>query len=141
MKWLLIIFLISQVFLYAARVPMHRALRSLGRALGGGMRLAARWCQGVSRNLNERGRELVLESGRETTEHGIEREFRRIEQTFAKDLVRVPELHRRLDRGGRREEGLSGVSGRDVEAARHPQLGALSLEGLEEHDEGGRVEL
>jgi hypothetical protein len=97
MKWLLIIFLISQVFLYAARVPMHRALRSLGRALGGGMRLAARWCQGVSRNLNERGRELVLESGRETTEHGIEREFRRIEQTFAKDLVRVPELHRRLD--------------------------------------------
>jgi len=96
-KWMLVILLVSQVFLYAARVPMHRALRSLGRALGGGFRLAARWCQGISQDLGRRGQELALANGREATEQRIEREFRRIEATFAKDLARIPELHRRLD--------------------------------------------
>ncbi|MGH2570591.1 MAG: hypothetical protein ACRDGR_05155, partial [bacterium] len=96
-KWMLAILLISQVFLYAARVPMHRALRNLGRAIGGGFRLAARWCQGISQDLSRRGQELALANGREATGQRIEREFRRIEATFAKDLARIPELHRRLD--------------------------------------------
>jgi hypothetical protein len=96
-KWMLAILLISQVFLYAARVPMHRALRNLGRAIGGGFRLAARWCQGISQDLSRRGQELALANGREATGQRIEREFRRIEATFAKDLARIPDLHRRLD--------------------------------------------
>jgi hypothetical protein len=96
-KWMLAILLISQIFLYAARVPMHRALRNLGRAIGGGFRLAARWCQGIAQDLSRRGQELALANGREATEQRIEREFRRIEATFAKDLARIPELHRRLD--------------------------------------------
>jgi hypothetical protein len=94
---MLAILLISQVFLYAARVPMHRALRNLGRALGGGFRLAARWCQGISQDLSERGQELALANGREATGQRIDKEFRRIEATFAKDLAKIPELHRRLD--------------------------------------------
>jgi hypothetical protein len=96
-KWMLVILVISQVFLYAARVPMHRALRNLGRALGGGFRLAARWCQGISQDLGKRSQELALAGGRDATEQRIEREFRRIEATFARDLERIPELHRRLD--------------------------------------------
>src|SRR5207244_5026568 len=38
------LWILSQIFLYAARVPMHRALREVGRLLGGAFRIGARWC-------------------------------------------------------------------------------------------------
>jgi hypothetical protein len=96
-KWILLIALVSQVFLYAARVPMHRALRNLGQALGDGLRLAGRWCRDAAQDLSRRSQELVLESGRDASRHRVDRELRRIEGTFAKDLARFPHLHRRLD--------------------------------------------
>src|SRR5205807_2028085 len=42
------LWILSQVFLYAARVPMHRALREAGRLLGGVFRIGARWCRGLA---------------------------------------------------------------------------------------------
>ena len=39
----LVLAVIAMAFLYAARVPMHALIRSLGQALGGPLRLAARW--------------------------------------------------------------------------------------------------
>src|SRR2546426_107377 len=42
------LWILSQIFLYAARLPMHRALREVGRLLGGVFRVGARWCRGLA---------------------------------------------------------------------------------------------
>ncbi len=96
-KWLILIFLGSQLFLYAARVPMHRALRSIAQTVGGGFRLASRWCRAMATELRERSRELALEAGRESSERKIEQEFTRLQQSFGRDLAELPRLQRKVD--------------------------------------------
>ncbi|GAC1596016.1 MAG: hypothetical protein NVS4B10_04800 [Myxococcales bacterium] len=102
---LFVLFLFSQVFFYAARAPMHRAFSSAGRVLGGALRLLSRWCKGLSISVASRDREMVLEMGRDDAEARTAREFRRIEATFAKDLARYPDLHRKMDELASRLEG------------------------------------
>ena len=96
-KWILLILVLSQVFLYAARIPMQRAIRSLGEAVSGAFAQAAKWWKDLAREMTKRSRELVLESGRESAEAKIAREFHRIEGTFARDLAEFPTLSRKLD--------------------------------------------
>src|SRR5258705_13176890 len=88
------LWVLSQVFLYAARVPMHRALREVGRLLGGAFRIGARWCRGMAAPASKRDHEMILEMGRGDTEAKIGRAFPRIEAAFAKGLARYPDLHR-----------------------------------------------
>jgi hypothetical protein len=95
-KWIILFVLVGQVFLYAAREPLQRALRHLGEALSGGFRMIADRCTELSQEMSRRAQELVVESGREHAEVKIEREFRRIEGTFAKDLEHFPKLQREL---------------------------------------------
>jgi hypothetical protein len=102
---LLVLFVLSQVFFYAARAPMHRAFNSAGRVFGGALRLLARWCKGLSTSVAVRDREMVIEMGRDDAEARTAREFRRIEATFAKDLARYPDLHRKIDELTSRLEG------------------------------------
>jgi hypothetical protein len=45
----------------------------------------------------ERDKEMLAELGKLDAESKVAREFRRIETTFAKDLARYPDLHRRMD--------------------------------------------
>lgn len=97
LKWLILIFLGSQLFLYAARVPMHRALRNIANTLGGGFRLASRWCRGMASELRERSRELALEAGRESSERKVEQEFHRLQTSFSRDLAELPRLQRKID--------------------------------------------
>jgi hypothetical protein len=97
LKWLILIFLGSQLFLYAARVPMHRALRNIANTLGGGFRLASRWCRGMASELRERSRELALEAGRESSERKVEQEFHRLQNSFSRDLAELPRLQRKID--------------------------------------------
>jgi hypothetical protein len=92
-----VLWVISQVFLYAARVPMHRALREVGRLLGGAFRIGARWCRGLAAVASRRDHEMIVEMGKGDTEAKIGREFHRIEGAFAKELARYPDLHRKLD--------------------------------------------
>ncbi len=87
----------SQLMFWAGRVPMHRAFRSMGRVLFGGLRIAARWLKSVSVSIAKRDREMVMEMGRGDAEGKIAREFRRIESSFAKELNRYPKLHRKID--------------------------------------------
>ncbi len=101
---LLALWLITQVLLYAARVPMHRALRGIGSAAGGGLRIVARWLQGVADELRRRNREVLLEAGRLETEARLEREFPRLAATFTTELKQYPALHRRLDESVRKIE-------------------------------------
>src|SRR3954468_453239 len=91
------LWVLSQIFLYAARVPMHRALREMGRMLGGAFRIGARWCRGLAAVASKRDHEMIVEMGKGDTEAKIGREFHRIEGAFAKELARYPELHRKLD--------------------------------------------
>src|SRR5205823_8585681 len=87
----------SQVFLYFARVPMHKGLDEVGRLLGGALRICARWCRGMATRVTQRDREMILEMGKGDLEAKIGREFHRIEGAFAKELARYPDLHRKLD--------------------------------------------
>src|SRR5437763_4147724 len=91
------LWVLSQIFLYAARVPMHRALREVGRLLGGAFRIGARWCRGLATVASRRDHEMIVEMGKGDTEAKIGREFHRIEGAFAKELARYPDLHRKLD--------------------------------------------
>ena len=91
------LWVLSQVFLYAARVPMHRALREVGRLFGGAFRVGARWCRGLAGVASRRDHEMIMEMGKGDTQAKIGREFHRIEGAFAKELARYPDLHRKLD--------------------------------------------
>jgi len=82
---LLVLWLATQVLFYAARVPMHRALRKVGATLGGGMRIVARWLRSASDELRRRNREVLLEAGRLEAEGKLEREFQRLATTFTTD--------------------------------------------------------
>jgi hypothetical protein len=94
---LLVLAIVAQIFLYAARHPMHRAFAAIGRLLSAAFRVAARFCKSVSTNIAQRDREMLAEVGKGDAEARIAKEFRRIEGTYAKELARYPDLHRRMD--------------------------------------------
>ena len=91
------LWIVSQIFLWAARAPVHKALQEMGRLFGGVFRVAARWCRGMARIVVQRDREMIIEMGKGDLEAKIGREFHRIEGAFAKELARYPDLHRKLD--------------------------------------------
>jgi hypothetical protein len=91
------LWLVSQLVLWAARVPVHRALRNLGRVFSGALRVGARWCKSVSASVATRDREMMLEMGTVDTQGKVVREFRRVETSFAKEIGRYPALHRKMD--------------------------------------------
>ncbi len=119
---LIVLFLASQVLFYAARVPVHRGLRKLGAALGGGLRLVARWLRSASEELRRRNREVLLEAGRVEAEARLDREFTRLATTFTTDLKEYPALHKRLDESvGKVEEDLKASSQTPPEAPGWPE--------------------
>src|SRR5258708_19485747 len=61
---LLALWVLSQVFLYFARSPMHRAFRGVARLFGGAFRVAARWCRGMARLVSQRDPEMIIEMGK-----------------------------------------------------------------------------
>ena len=94
---LLALWILSQVFLYAARAPMHKALQAVARLFAGVFRIAARWCRAMAAGVLRRDREMVIEMGKGDLEAKIGREFHRIEGAFGKELSRYPDLHRKID--------------------------------------------
>ncbi len=93
--WLLW-FVVLALAMYFARLPAHRMLLSLGRALHRTMRLAARSILLAEQRLQARNREVLLAAGREAKERIIEREFERIDAQVRRDLAECPTLNRRL---------------------------------------------
>lgn len=93
---LFVVWALSQLLLFAARTPVHRALGALGQGLAGGLRLVAHWCRRTAQELQTRNREVLLESGRVELEKKIDREFTRIHDGFTQELKQYPELHQRL---------------------------------------------
>ena len=93
--WLLWFILLTAA-MYFARLPAHRAILSLARAIHHAMRLAAHSLRLAEQNLAARNREVLLAAGREAKERIIEREFERIDVSVRRDLSECPTLHRRL---------------------------------------------
>jgi hypothetical protein len=93
--WLLW-FIVLTVAMYFARLPAHRAILSLARAVHHSMRLATQSLRLAEQKLAARNREVLLAAGREAKERIIEREFERIDASVRRDLSECPALYRRL---------------------------------------------
>ena len=91
------IWVASQILLFAARTPAHRALSSLGQFAGGGLRLVSRWLRGAAAEMQKTNREVLLEAGRLELEKKLDREFVKLESGISKHLKHYPDLHRKLD--------------------------------------------
>jgi len=93
---MLVVLLVAMILLYAARVPMHGLIRVAGHALGGPMRLGARWLATVAQEMKQRNKEVLLAQGRRETGQRVEREFERISILVKRDLHGYPTLQRKL---------------------------------------------
>ena len=92
----LVVLIVAMIVLYAARVPMHGLIRASGHALGGPMRLGARWLAAVAEAMKLRNRAVLLGQGRRETGQRVEREFERIGILVTRDLQGYPNLQRRI---------------------------------------------
>jgi len=88
-------FILTTVF-YIARIHAHKAIYSFTRVFHNAMRMSAQSVRRAEKRMLERNKEVLLTQGREATEHIIEREFERINDTVQKDLSEYPALHRLL---------------------------------------------
>jgi len=93
---MLVVLVVAMIVLYAARAPMHGLIRVAGHALGGPMRLGARWLTAVADGMKQRNKEVLLAQGRRETGQRVEREFERISILVKRDLHGYPTLQRKL---------------------------------------------
>ena len=89
--------LLSMIFLFLARHPMHEALKSLIKGTAGGLKKIADWAAKLSKEMGEKDKKVLLESGIADAEQKIMEEFRRLEATYTKHLSDYPKLHLKID--------------------------------------------
>src|SRR5947207_2157355 len=87
---LLLLAIVGMAFLYAARTPMHQLIRSAGHAIGGPLRVAARWLLAAAAEMNERNKAVLLAHGRQEVGQRVEREFERVAALVNRDLQGYP---------------------------------------------------
>jgi hypothetical protein len=92
----LILFAIAMPFLYAARKLVHDLFRSIGHAIGGPLRLGARWLFAAARDMKERNKAVLLAHGNEEVGQHIQREFERVGALVTRDLEGYPALQRKV---------------------------------------------
>jgi len=92
-----LLWLVSAVFLWAAREPMLELLRGLGRGLETGLRAGGRWCASTAEDLARRSRATLVAVGRLELERKVNRELQRVDASFAEKLGQYSTLHRRVD--------------------------------------------
>ncbi len=94
---LLVFWILSVVFLWAAREPMLQMLRGLGKSLEGGLRSVTAWCSETANQLQTRSRDALVASV-ELELHGkVERELHRIDSSFSEKVAQYSTMHRKLD--------------------------------------------
>jgi hypothetical protein len=93
---LLVTALVAMAFLYAARSPMHGLIRSVGQAIGGPLRMGARWLSAAANEMHLRNKAVLLAHGRQETGQRLEREFERLGAMVTRDLQGYPTLQRKL---------------------------------------------
>jgi len=94
---ILVLWVGSVVFLWAAREPMLTLLRSLGQFLSEGCDALARGCDSAAQELCKRARGALLAAGRLDAQGKLGREIQRVDGAFAERLGQYSGLQRRLD--------------------------------------------
>ncbi len=84
------------VLLYLGRSAAHQSIRALFRGVREGFLAADRLLMGAQERLVRRNTEVLLATGRDVAERGIEREFHRVLTVIERDLAGYPALHRKL---------------------------------------------
>ena len=92
----LILAVLAMVFLYAARMPMHALIRSLGQALGAPLRMAGKWLLGAAAEVHTRNKAVLLAHGKREVGQRVEREFERLGVIVQRELQGYPALQRKL---------------------------------------------
>ena len=86
---LLVFWILSVVFLWAAREPMLQMLRGLGKSLEGGLKSVTVWCSETAGQLQKRSRDALVASV-ELELHGkVERELHRTSSSPRKGSASV----------------------------------------------------
>ena len=93
----LALWLISSVFLWAAREPMLQVVRSVSKSLESGLRAVARWCSETASALSENNRTVLLAANELELGGKMSRELLRIDGCFSAKLEEYGTLHRKLD--------------------------------------------
>jgi hypothetical protein len=94
---LFILWLASIVFLWAAREPMMSLIKSFWGLLVDGFRGISRWTDSTAKELEKRRRATLFAAGELECQGTLDREFQRIDNTYAEQLGQYAKLHRRLD--------------------------------------------
>jgi hypothetical protein len=94
---LLALWLVSVIFLWAAREPMLQLLRGVAAGCEEGFRAVAQWCKSAADEMRVRSRAALLAAGALEAQSKLERELHRIDDTFSEKLGQYAKLHRRLD--------------------------------------------
>jgi hypothetical protein len=89
-------FVVLTLAMYFARLPAHRVILTLTRAIYRALRIGGLSVMRAADRLVLRNREVLLASGREAAERIVEREFERIDAGVRRDLSECPTLNRRL---------------------------------------------
>lgn len=92
-----LLIVVSMVFLYLAREPMHKALENVSDGIGNGLKRVGTWARARADAMYDRDRKVLLESGIFDTEQKLYEQLVRVEESYAKHLKVFPALQRRLD--------------------------------------------
>jgi hypothetical protein len=92
----LVLAVVAMAFMYAARAPMHALIRSIGQALGGPLRIGARWLSAAANEIHVRNKAVLLAHGKQEVGQRIEREFERLGALVTRELQGYPALQRKL---------------------------------------------
>ncbi len=94
---LFVVWLVSAIFLWAAREPMVKLFSSLGSFADDGGRKTADWLSAAADRLAKRSRASLLAAGQLEAQGKLEREFHRVDTTFTEKLGQYSTLHRKMD--------------------------------------------
>jgi hypothetical protein len=94
---ILVLLVVSMVFLYFAREPMHRLLTTLREGLAGGLAKIADGARATADRWTERSRKVLLETGLDQVAGKLEQEIHRLDSAYTRRLADYPDLHRDLE--------------------------------------------
>jgi len=94
---LFVLWMISVIFLWAARTAMLQLIKGLGEGLADGLGAIERRCCGAAEVLEENSREVLLAAGTRDAQARLDRELQRVDAGFSDQLGQYGRLQRRLD--------------------------------------------
>ncbi len=94
---IVVLLLVTMLFLWIAREPIHKAFEALLEGTSGGLKKMADSAKQLAEKMRERDRKVLLESGIGDAKQKLQEEFQRVEMSYTKHLSNYPALQRKLD--------------------------------------------